>query len=154
MDQNYGLDNLDFQILNQLMQDGRKSYTDIAKELFVSPGTIHVRMRKMESLHIVKGTSIIIDPAKLGFDFTAFIGIYLEKGSIYHDVIKELEKIPEITEAYYTTGQYSIFAKVVCKNTQHMLHVLNEFIQPINGIQRTETIISLEESIKRQVQLQ
>ena len=87
----------------------------------------------------------------LGFDMTAFLGIYLEKGSTYIDVIKQLNLIPEIVEAHYTTGVYSIFAKIRCKNTKHMRQILNEEIQSIKGIQRTETIISLEQSIDKHI---
>ena len=82
---------------------------------------------------------------------TAFLGIYLEKGSTYTDVIKQLNLIPEIVEAHYTTGVYSIFAKIRCKNTKHMRQILNEEIQSIKGIQRTETIISLEQSIDKHI---
>ena len=105
----------------------------------------------MEKLGIVKGATLILDPAKIGYDMTAFVGIYLIKGSVYKEVIKEVDSIPEIVEAHYTTGEYSIFAKVICKNTDHLREVINEKLQPVNGVSRTETIISLGESIKKQV---
>jgi Lrp/AsnC family transcriptional regulator for asnA, asnC and gidA len=95
----------------------------------------------------------MVDHTKLGYDLTAFLGVYLFKGSIYNQVITELEQIPEVVEAYYTTGQYSIFLKIVCKNTNHLRQVLNEKIQAIEGIERTETLISLEESIKRSIKV-
>ena len=151
MAQIYDIDKLDREILGILVKDAKVPYTDIAKRLIVSAGTIHVRMKRMERLGIVRGATLLLDPAKLGFDMTAFVGIYLIKGSVYNEVIKELESIPEITEAYFTTGEYSIFAKVVCKNTEHLREVINDKMQPINGISRTETIISLGESIKKQV---
>lgn len=151
--QNLEIDNIDLRILSILIENANTPYTDIAKKLVVSAGTIHVRMNKLEKIGVVKNATLTIDPIKLGFDLTAFLGIYLEKGSIYNDVIKELQKIPEVVEAYYTTGAYSIFTKIVCRNTEHLRHVLNDKIQPIDGIQRTETFISLEESIKRSVQL-
>jgi len=91
--------------------------------------------------------------AKLGYDLTAYLGVYLISGSVYNTVIKELELIPQVLEAHYTTGVYSIFIKIVCKNTQELRDVLNEKIQAIPGVQRTETILSLEESIKRSIAL-
>jgi Lrp/AsnC family transcriptional regulator for asnA, asnC and gidA len=102
---------------------------------------------------LVKKSQLTINHELLGYDLTAFLGIYLEKGSNYKDVIEQMDKIPEIVEAHYTTGVYSIFAKITCKNTKHMRHVLNEEIQSVSGIQRTETIISLEQSIEKQLQL-
>ena len=126
-------------------------YTEIAKKLIVSAGTIHVRMKKMEEAGIVKNSRLHINYELLGFDLTAFLGIYLEKGSTYTDVIQQLNLIPEIVEAHYTTGVYSIFAKIRCKNTKHMRQILNEEIQSIKGIQRTETIISLEQSIDKHI---
>lgn len=151
MEADYHIDNLDREIMQALLENARTPYTDIAHKLIVSPGTIHVRMKKLEKLGVVLGTELIIDPAKLGYDLTAFIGIFLEKSVNYKDVIPELKKIEEITEAYYTTGGYSIFVKIVCTNTTHLRTVLNEKIQAVAGIQRTETMISLEQSIRRKV---
>jgi Lrp/AsnC family transcriptional regulator, regulator for asnA, asnC and gidA len=150
---NYDLDNLDIQILSILMENASIPYTEIAKKLIVSGGTIHVRMKKMEELGIIKGSELIINPQKVGFDITAFLGIYLEKGSQYSDAVKQLQTIKEVVELHYCTGQYSMFAKIVCRDTAHLRKVLNEDIQALTGIQRTETIISLEESIKRQITL-
>ena len=147
----YEIDKLDREILGILMKDAKVPYTDIAKRLIVSPGTIHVRMKRMERLGIVRGATLILDPARIGYDMTSFVGIYLVKGSAYSEVIKEIDKIPEIIEAHFTTGEYSIFIKVVCRNTEHLREVINDQLQPINGISRTETIISLGESIKKQV---
>ena len=153
MEENYHIDKIDKQILSILMENAKTPYTEIAKKLLVSPGTIHVRMKKMEDVGLVKKSQLTINHELLGYDLTAFLGIYLEKGSNYKDVIEQMEKIPEIVEAHYTTGVYSIFAKITCKNTKHMRHVLNEEIQSVSGIQRTETIISLEQSIEKQHQL-
>ena len=147
----YEIDKLDREILEILIKDAKVPYTDIARRLIVSPGTTHVRMKRMERLGIVRGATLILDPARIGYDLTAFIGIYLIKGSAYSEVIKEIDKIPEIVEAYFTTGEYSIFAKVICKNTEHLREVINDQLQTINGISRTETIISLGESIKKQI---
>lgn len=152
--QNSEIDKVDLGILSVLMKNANTPYTDIGKKIFVSAGTVHVRMKKLEEMKVVKGATLIIDPEKLGYDITAFVGVYLDKGSNYHKVIKELEKIPEVVEAYYTTGIYSSFLKIVCRNTGHLRDVINDKIQPIEGIQRTETILSLEESIKRHVKLE
>ncbi|MCH2214691.1 MAG: Lrp/AsnC ligand binding domain-containing protein [Flavobacteriales bacterium] len=150
----YQIDNVDLQILEILSKNARTAYTEIAEKLIVSAGTIHVRMKKMEAAGIVKGTEIVVNPIKLGFDLTAFIGVFLDKGASYDNVIDELNQIDEITEAYYTTGGYSIFLKVMCKNTENLRLVLNEKIQRVSGILRTETIISLEQSIRRKAPLQ
>ncbi len=128
-------------------------YTDIAKQLFVSSGTIHVRMKKMEQMGIVKGSSLLIDYSKLGYDITAFLGIYLDKSSLYDDVADALGAIPEIVEANYTTGLYSVFVKIICKDTNHLRQVLHDKIQKISGVQRTETFISLEQRINRPINL-
>ena len=153
MESNYQIDNIDRGILSELMINAKVPYTEIAKKLIVSAGTIHVRMKKMEEAGIVKNSRLHINYELLGFDLTAFLGIYLEKGSTYKDVIQQLNLIPEIVEAHYTTGVYSIFAKIRCKNTKHMRQILNEEIQSIKGIQRTETIISLEQSIDKHIVL-
>ncbi|HEX3383573.1 MAG TPA: Lrp/AsnC ligand binding domain-containing protein [Mucilaginibacter sp.] len=152
--QNLEIDNLDVQILSILMKNATTPYTEIAKELIVSGGTIHVRMKKLEEMGVIKGASLEVDPQKLGYDITAFLGIYLEKGSQYHEAVKALKAVKEIVELHYTTGSYSIFAKIVCHDTTHLREVLNEHIQSVKGIQRTETFISLEESIRRQITLE
>jgi Lrp/AsnC family transcriptional regulator for asnA, asnC and gidA len=151
--QNLEIDNLDIQILSILMKNATTPYTEIAKELIVSGGTIHVRMKKLEEMGVIKGASLEVNPQKLGYDVTAFLGIFLEKGSQYNEAVKQLKMVPEIVELHYTTGSWSIFAKIVCHDTNHLREVLNEKIQSVKGIQRTETFISLEESIKRQITL-
>ncbi len=148
------IDKLDRQILAILMRNAKKPYTDIAKELYVSGGTIHVRMKKMEDAGIVKGYHLAVDHSKLGYDICAFLGIYLDKSSLYDSVSKELENIPEIVDAHYTTGLYNIFAKIICRDTDHLRKVLHDKIQNIQGIQRTETFISLEESIDRAIDIE
>lgn len=145
------MDHLDRQILAKLVEDGKLAYTDLAKQLFVSSGTIHVRMKKMEELGIVKGSSLKLDYHKLGYDVTAFLGIYLDKSSLYDEVAEHLRNIPEVVEANYTTGAYGLLCKIVCKDTNHLRHLLQEKIQKIPGIQRTETFVSLEERINRPV---
>ena len=150
----YQIDNLDRQILQLLMRDVTRPYTDIAKELSVSGGTIHVRMKKLNDLGVIKGSQLIVNPAALGFDICAFIGVFLEKGSEYKKAVEEMRRIPEIVEMHYTTGSYSMFVKIICRDTKHLREVLNEKMQTISGVQRTETFISLEESISRQINLE
>jgi Lrp/AsnC family transcriptional regulator for asnA, asnC and gidA len=149
----YELDRTDRLILNSLMEDAKTTYTKIAQMIPVSDGTVHVRMKKMEQLGVVTGSRLIVDYSALGYDLTAYIGIYLEKGSVYKDVIAHLEKVPEIVEAHYITGAYSIFCKLICQNTEHLRTILNNQVQAIDGVRRTETFISLENSIHRSLKL-
>lgn len=153
MEKKFELDPLDYKILEILVKDANLPYTEIGTRLDVSGGTVHVRMKKMESLGIVKGAQLLIDYAKIGWDITAFLGIYLDKSSLYEDVAKQLEQIPEVVNIHYTTGIYSIFVKIICRDTQHLREVLHDKIQRITGIQRTETFISLEESLIRNTPL-
>lgn len=143
------IDDLDRKILTLLTEDAKRPYTDLAKELFVSGGTIHVRMNKMEELGLVKGSKLEIDYRKLGYDIVAFIGIYMDKSSLYKNVLDELKNIPEIVNAFYTTGSYGLFVRILCRDTEHLRQVLTDKLQQIKGIQRTETFISLEENINR-----
>ena len=147
------IDEVDKQILSILMKDANEPYTEIAKKIHVSGGTVHVRMRKLEQLGIVTGASLSIDYTKLGYDISAFLGIYLDKSSLYDEVAEELKKIPEVVAAHYTTGIYSIFAKIICRDTSHLKDVLHDKIQKISGIQRTETFIALQESINRPINI-
>lgn len=145
------IDAIDLKILNLLMEDANMPYTEIGKRIQVSGGTVHVRMKKLEDAGIVKGAQLVIDAARLGWDISAFLGIYLDKSSLYDDVATELMKIPEVVNIHYTTGNYSIFAKIICRDTQHLREVLHDKIQKVQGIQRTETFISLEERINRPI---
>ncbi|MES2372160.1 MAG: Lrp/AsnC ligand binding domain-containing protein [Bacteroidota bacterium] len=145
------LDKLDLQIIQEMMEDAEISYADLGKKLFVSGGTIHVRIKKLEELKVVKGKKLSVDLKSLGYDVIAFIGVYLEKSSLYDSVAKELKKIPQIVRLNYTTGNYSMFAEIVCKDIQELRFVLHDELQKIKGIERTETFISLEESLDRNV---
>jgi Lrp/AsnC family transcriptional regulator for asnA, asnC and gidA len=145
------LDKLDYQIIQEMMENAEISYADLGKKLFVSGGTIHVRIKKLEELKVVKGKKLSIDLKSLGYDVIAFIGVYLEKSSLYDTVAKELKKIPQIVRLNYTTGNYSMFAEIVCKDIQELRYVLHDELQKIKGIERTETFISLEESLDRNV---
>jgi Lrp/AsnC family transcriptional regulator for asnA, asnC and gidA len=147
------LDKLDYQIIQHMMEDAEISYADLGKKLFVSGGTIHVRIKKLEEMGIVKGTRLAVDTKLIGYDVIAFIGIYLEKSSLYDSVAKELHRIPEIVRLNYTTGNYSMFAEIVCKDIAQLRNVLHDQLQKIKGIERTETFISLDESFSRNVQV-
>lgn len=151
MSHKLNLDKLDYQIIQEMMANAEISYADLGKKLFVSGGTIHVRIKKLEEIGIVKGTKLSVDLKSLGYDVIAFIGIYLEKSSLYDTVAKDLRKIPEIVRLNYTTGNYSMFAEVVCKDIQQLRFVLHDELQKIKGIERTETFISLDESFSRNV---
>jgi Lrp/AsnC family transcriptional regulator for asnA, asnC and gidA len=149
MSKNYEIDSVDLKILNLLMEDAKIPYTEIAKKVFVSGGTVHVRMKKLEEMGVVIGTTLKMDYSKLGYDVTCFLGIYLTKSSLYYQVVEELKNIPEIVKVHYTTGNYNIFIKIHCKDTRHLRDVLHDKIQKVDGIERTETFISLEESLNR-----
>ena len=147
------LDKLDLQIIQAMMEDAEISYADLGKKLFVSGGTIHVRIKKLEEQKVVKGKKLSVDLKLLGYDVIAFIGIYLEKSSLYDSVARELKKIPQIVRLNYTTGNYSMFAEIVCKDILQLRYVLHDELQKIKGIERTETFISLDESFSRHIEV-
>ncbi|MCB0775436.1 MAG: Lrp/AsnC ligand binding domain-containing protein, partial [Chitinophagaceae bacterium] len=147
------LDKLDLQIIQHMIEDAQVSYADLGKKLFVSGGTIHVRIKKMQEAGIVKGTKLKVDLRKLGYDVIAFIGIFLKESSLYDNVAKELQKVPEIVRLNYTTGNYSMFAEIICKDINQLRFILHDQLQKIKGIERTDTIISLEESFSRNVKI-
>lgn len=149
----YIIDKTDLKILEILMKDAKKPYTEVANQAFVSQGTVHVRMNKMLEAGIVEKTTLKLDYSKIGYDVTAFIGIYLEKSSLYDQVLQELKKIPEITSIHYTTGNYSMFVKIHCRDTNHLKQLLHDKLQQVQGIDRTDTMISLEESLDRNLRL-
>ena len=145
------LDKLDLQIIAAMMENAEISYADLGKKLFVSGGTIHVRIKKLQEHKIVKGTRLNVDLKALGYDITVFMGIYLEKSSMYDMVAEEIKKIPQIVRLNYTTGNYSMFIEAVCKDIDQLRRLLHDELQKIKGIERTETFISLEESFIRNV---
>jgi Lrp/AsnC family transcriptional regulator for asnA, asnC and gidA len=149
----FNLDKLDLQIINEMLQDAGISYAELGKKLFVSGGTIHVRIKKLEELGVILNTKLSVDLKLLGYDVVAFIGIFLEKSSLYDVVAAELKKIPEVVRVNYTTGNYSMFAEIVCKDINQLRNVLHDDLQKIKGIERTETLISLQESFNRSVQV-
>lgn len=147
------IDKLDLQIIQQLTLDAAPSYAEIGKKLFVSAGTVHVRIKKLQEAGILTHLKYDVDLKGLGYDVIAFIGIYLEKSSLYDAVAKELKKIPQIVRMNYTTGNYSIFAEIVCRDIVQLRQVLHDELQKIKGIERTETFISLEETLRRTVKV-
>ncbi|MEP6582693.1 MAG: Lrp/AsnC ligand binding domain-containing protein [Ginsengibacter sp.] len=147
------LDKLDLQIIQEMLENAETPYAELGKKLFVSGGTIHVRIKKLEEFGIVNGKRLSVNLKKLGYDITAFVGIFLEKSSMYDAVSKELEKIPEIVRLNYTTGNYSMYIEIVCKDMDQLRFVLHDELQKIKGIERTETLISLVESFNRNVQV-
>ena len=151
MDKALEIDQTDLAILRIMVDNADLSYAEIGKRVFVSGGTVHVRVSKMKQMGIIRGTKLDIDVSKLGWDITSYLGIYLDKSSLYESVSKQLAEIPEVINLHYTTGQYGIFAKIQCRDTSHLREVLDDKIQKVQGIQRTETIISLEESLNRPI---
>ena len=145
------LDKLDLQIIEAMMNNAEISYAELGKKLFVSGGTIHVRIKKLQEFNIVKGTRLSVDLKQLGYDITAFVGIFLEKSSMYDAVAEDLKKIPENIRLNYTPGNYSMFIEIVCKDIAQLRYVLHDALQKIKGIERTETFISLEEGFYRNV---
>lgn len=145
------LDKLDLLILDEMGNNANISYAELGKKLFVSAGTIHVRIKKLQESGVVTGTGLFVDMKRLGYDITAFVGIYLEKSSLYDSVASQLMKIPEIVRLNYTTGNYSMFIEVVCRDMTELKKVLHDELQKIKGIERTETFISLDENFSRRV---
>lgn len=147
------IDNLDKRILNIVMNNARIPSKDIAVECGVSRAAIHQRIQRLQELNVITGSGYIVDPRMLGYNTCTYIGVKLEKGSLYRDVLIELKKIPEIVECHYTTGPYSMFIKVYARDNSHLMELLNDKIQHIHGVTETETLISLEQSLIRQIQI-
>lgn len=154
MSRTYELDDTDRRILNLLMQDAKLPYSEIARQLHVSGGTIHVRMTRLEELGVVRGATLDLDLQKVGYGIQAFLGIFLLKSSYCDSVITHLRDIPEVVSLHFTTGSYNLFARLACRDTQHLRNVLHDRVQQIEGVERTETLISLEEVFNRSVPLQ
>lgn len=147
------LDELDKKILNDLILDARKPFLEIARECNVSGAAIHQRFQRLQKSGIIKGSNLIIDYKKIGYSTIAYVGIYLDNARLLPEVLQKLNEIPEIIQCHYTTGQYALFLKVLAKDNEDLLKVLSDKIQKINGISRTETFISLDILINRQLQI-
>jgi len=142
----FKLDEIDHQILDMLIDNTRIPFTDIAKKLLISAGTVHVRVKKMEDAGIIKGSSLTLDYQKLGYSFIAYVGVYLQNTSQTKFVLERINQIPFVTVAHITTGKFNIFCKIRARSTEHAKEVIF-MLDDIDGVYRTETMISLEESI-------
>lgn len=140
------LDEIDHQILDMLIDNTRIPFTDIAKKLLISAGTVHVRVKKMEEAGIIRGSSLTLDYKKLGYSFIAYVGVYLNNTSQTKFVLERINEIPYVTVAHITTGKFNIFCKIRARSTEHAKEVIF-MLDDIEGVYRTETMISLEESI-------
>ena len=147
------IDGIDKKILRYLMADARTPILEIARNIGISGAAIHQRLRKLEKSGLLAGSKFVINPKALGYTTTAYIGIYLDKAMSNPYAVRELKKIPEVLECHYTTGNWSILIKVLCRDNEHLMHLLNKKIQQIEGVSRTETFISLDQQIDRQIQI-
>ena len=147
------IDGIDKKILRFLMNDARKPILEIARKIGISGAAIHQRLRKLEASGLISGSKFVVNPKVLGYTTMAYIGIFLDKAMANPRAVKELEKISEVLECHYTTGNWSILIKVLCKDNEHLMHVLNKKIQQIEGVSRTETFISLNQQIDRQIEI-
>ena len=150
MEPNYQLDTLDEKILSLIINNARIPFLEVARECGVSGAAIHQRIQKLTNIGILKGSESLIDTTKIGYETCAYIGIYLKAPEEFDNVLEALQKIPEIVECHYTTGQYDMFIKLYAKNNQDLLHIIHNKLQPI-GLARTETLISFKEAFRRQL---
>ena len=153
VDQNIQIDGIDKKILRALMSDARTPILEIARSVGVSGAAIHQRLRKLEKSGLLAGSKFVINARILGYTTMAFVGIFLDKAASNPEAVKQLKRIPEVLECHYTTGDWSILIKVLCKNNEHLMHILNREIQSISGVSRTETFISLQQQIDRQIKI-
>ncbi len=153
INQNIHIDGIDKKILRALMEDARTPILEIARQVGISGAAIHQRLRKLEKSELISGSKFIINPKVLGYTTMAFVGVFLEKAVSNPEVVKQLKKIPEVIECHYTTGNWSILIKILCKDNSHLMHLLNGKIQSISGVSRTETFISLDQQIDRQIKI-
>lgn len=149
----FQIDGIDKIILNHLIKDARTPILKIARDVGISGAAIHQRLRKLEASGLIAGSKFVLNPKVLGFKSLAFVGIFLDTSIKYKEAIKRLKEIDEVIESHYTTGNYAIFIKILCRDNEHLMNVLNQKIQKINGVSRTETFISLDQQIDRQVKI-
>jgi len=153
MDSKLNIDKTDIQILQIIQEDSKIAYKDIAQKLDISLGTVHVRIKKLESMNVIKDFTVNLDYFQLGYELMAFIGLIIN-GKQADKVIKALEKVPEIAELHHTTGGYHMLAKIICKNTHVLRNIIIHKINSIEGIEKTETIVSLAELFHRKIQIE
>ena len=147
------IDGIDKTILRALMKDARTPVLEIARSVGISGAAIHQRLRKIERSGLISGSKFVINPKALGYTTMAFVGIFLDKAKSNSDTIKQLKRIPQVLECHYTTGNWSVLIKILCKDNEHLMSVLNKEIQTISGVSRTETFISLDQQIDRQIKI-
>ena len=147
------IDRLDKKILNIVMNNARIPSKDVAVDCGVSRAAIHQRIQRLIEMKVITGSGYNVNPKILGYNTCTYIGVSLEKGSMYREVVQQLEDIPEVVECHYTTGPYSMLIKVYAKDNQHLMRLLNDRIQHIPGVTETETLISLEQSLNRQINI-
>lgn len=145
------LDDIDLKILDIISKNARIPFKDVASEVGVSRAAVHQRVNRMIDLNVIVGSGYHIDPKKIDYKTCTYIGVFLEKGSLYSAVAEKLKEIQEIVECHYTTGQYAVFVKVYAKDNEHLRDILSDKIQKISGVASTETFISLDETFKREV---
>ncbi|MFW5754586.1 MAG: Lrp/AsnC ligand binding domain-containing protein [Marinilabiliaceae bacterium] len=154
MQSNLQIDSLDKKILSMITHNARIPFLEVARECNVSGAAIHQRIQRLMNMGVIKGSEFILNPAKIGYHTCAFIGIFLKKASLFDKVVKMLEEIPEVVECHYTTGEYAMFVKIFAQSNEHLKRILHDRLQNIPGISSTETIISLDESFKRQLPIE
>lgn len=145
------MDKLDKKILSILSGNARIPFKDVASDCGVSRAAIHQRVQKMMDEGIITGSGFDVNPKSLGYSTCTYVGITLERGSLYKEVVEQLSKIPEIVECHFTTGPYTMLVKLYVKDNEQLMHLLNDQLQGIHGVVSTETLISLEQSIKREI---
>lgn len=148
------IDNLDRKILKIVMQNARIPSKDVAVECGVSRAAIHQRIQRMIDLKVITGSGYYVNPKDLGFFTCTYIGVNLERGAMYREVVPELRRIPEITECHFTTGPYTMLIKLFARDNDHLMDLLNNKIQNIPGVIGTETLISLDHSIHRHLPIE
>jgi len=146
------LDEVDYVILSLLSENAQMAYTEVAKRATISPGTVHMRMKKMRGLGVVNGATLDLDYMKIGWELTIFLGIYLRESSLFKKVIKQLEKVSEVVKIHHTTGKYDVFVKMHAKDSIHYREVYQENILTIKGIREVESFISVEQNLNRHIE--
>ena len=146
----HNLDSLDKKILHLIAEDARIPFLEVARACNVSGAAIHQRIQKLTSLGILKGSQFIIDPEKTGYETCAYIGLFLKNPEKFDEVVEALRQIPEVVECHYTTGGFDMFIKIYAFNNHHLLNIIHDKLQPL-GLSRSETIISFNAAINRQL---
>ena len=148
------MDSLDRKILSIISQNARRPFRDVAAQCGVSRAAIHQRVQRMFDEGVITGSGYHVNPRSIGYNTCTYVGLTLEKGSMYHQVVEELDQIPEVVESHFTTGRYTMMIKLYARDNSHLMELINGHIQEIKGVTATETLISLDESIKKEIPIQ